>query len=58
MYPEGQYARILTEMKDMVRYHSYHMDEMLNMLPLEYQATRLMIAADIKQEMEENAKNK
>lgn len=58
MYPEGQYTRILIEMKDMVRYHKYHMNEMLDMLPLEYQATRLMIAADIKREMEELGKQK
>lgn len=55
MYPPGQYMQMLSELKDMVRYHHYDQESLLDMSPVEYQATRLMIANDIKRELE--AKN-
>lgn len=44
--------KIISELKDLVRYHHYDHDSLLSMTPVEYLATRLLIAQDIKRELE------
>ncbi len=43
-------------MKDMIRFHHYNMDDILWMIPYEYQLHRMMIASDIQEAQE--ARNK
>lgn len=52
MYPKGYYMNVMSDMKDMVKYHNYQMSELLELTPFDYQAIKLMIAADISKEIE------
>ncbi|MEG1299540.1 MAG: hypothetical protein RSC93_02360 [Erysipelotrichaceae bacterium] len=48
--------KMIDGMKDMIRFHHYSMDDILWMIPYEYQLHRMMIASDIQEAQE--AKNK
>lgn len=43
---------VMSDMKDMVKYHNYQMSELLELTPFDYQVIKLMIAADISKEIE------
>lgn len=54
--PSGAYMKMIDGMKDMIRFHHYSMDDILWMIPYEYQLHRMMIASDIQEAQE--ARNK
>ncbi len=48
--------KMIDGMKDMIRFHHYNMDDILWMIPYEYQLHRMMIASDIQEAQEERNK--
>lgn len=42
----------MRDLKDMVRYHSYQMSELLQLTPFDFQIIKLMIAQDIQEEID------
>lgn len=44
--------RMVSDMKDMVKYHGYQISEINNMTPFDYQAIKLLLAQDMQKEME------
>lgn len=48
---------MMSDLKDMVRYHNYQMSEILNMTPFDYQLLKMMIVNDINKEMDRQENN-
>ena len=42
---------MMSDLKDMVRHHSYQMGELLELTPFDYQVIKLMLIQDINKEM-------
>lgn len=45
---------MMSDLKDMVRYHDYQMTELLQLTPFDYKVIRMMLIEDIQREMDNN----
>lgn len=43
---------MMSDLKDMVKYHSYNMSEILNLTPFDYKVLKLMIIEDMQKEID------
>ena len=48
---------MMSDLKDMVRYHNYQMGELLELVPFEYQTIKLLIIQDLQKEVDKNDSN-
>jgi hypothetical protein len=45
---------MIRDFKDMVRFHNYQMNELMELTPFDYQVLKMMIVEEMNKEIEEN----
>lgn len=57
IYPKGYYGQLLSDLKDIIKYHGYQMSDIMGLVPFEYQVLKMLLVRDMQEAIESRQKS-